>query len=127
MNVLVTGGTGALGREVVVDLRTAGHRARVLSRQPGTGGDWVQGDVARGTGLDRAVEDVDLIIHAASAAAQPARLRATDVAGTRRLIAAAARAHVKHLVFISIVGIDRIDYPYYKVKLEAEKVVTEGT
>ena len=127
MNVLVTGGTGALGREVVVDLRTAGHRARVLSRRPGTGGDWVQGDLRRGAGLDRAVADVDVVIHAASAATQPGRLRATDVAGTRRLIEAAARAHVQHLVFISIVGMEGIAYPYYRAKLEAEKTVREGS
>ena len=40
MNVLVTGGTGALGREVVTDLRGSGHRVRVLSRKSGTGADW---------------------------------------------------------------------------------------
>ena len=45
MNVLVTGGTGALGREVVIDLRGSGHRVRVLSRKSGTGADWVQGNL----------------------------------------------------------------------------------
>jgi len=44
--VLVTGGTGAVGSEVVKRLRAAGHRARVLSRKPGEGEDWVQGDIA---------------------------------------------------------------------------------
>ena len=127
MNVLVTGGTGALGREVVVDLRTAGHRARVLSRNAGTGGDWVQGDLATGAGLERAVADMDVIVHAASAAAQPLRLRATDVEGTRRLIEVAARAHVKHIVYVSIAGIDGVKYAYYRRKLEAEKVVREGS
>ena len=43
MNVLVTGGTGALGRDLVVALRSAGHRVRVMSRRPGTGADWAQG------------------------------------------------------------------------------------
>jgi uncharacterized protein YbjT (DUF2867 family) len=126
MNVLVTGGTGALGREVVIDLRGSGHRARVLSRKTGTGGDWVQGDLATGAGLDRAVADMDVIVHAGSAATQPWRLRATDVDGTRRLLDAAKRAHVKHLVYISIVGMEGIAYPYYKQKLAAEKVVHEG-
>lgn len=126
MNVLVTGGTGSLGREVVVELRSRGHRARVLSRHPGTGGDWVQGDLATGAGVDRAVADMEAVIHAASASAQPWRLRATDVEGTKRLIDAAARAHVKHLVYISIVGIDDVKYAYYRRKVEAEKVVREG-
>ena len=127
MNVLVTGGTGALGREVVVDLRTAGHRARVLSRKAGSGGDWVQGDLASGAGLDRAVEDMEVIVHAASASTQAWRLRATDVDGTRRLIEVAARARVKHIVYISIAGIDGVKYAYYRRKLEAEKVVREGS
>jgi uncharacterized protein YbjT (DUF2867 family) len=125
MNVLVTGGTGALGREVVIDLRTAGHRARVLSRKPGSGGDWVQGDLASGRGLDRAVADMDAIIHAGSAARQPWRLGATDVKGTRRLLEAAQRAHVKHVVYISIVGIEGVAFPYYRYKLAAEKIVRE--
>jgi uncharacterized protein YbjT (DUF2867 family) len=127
MNVLVTGGTGSLGREVVVEVRSAGHRARVLSRHPGTGADWVQGDLATGAGLDRSLADMDVVVHAASAGAQPWRLRATDVDGTRRLIDAAARARVKHLVYISIVGIDDVKYAYYRRKLEAEKIVREGS
>jgi uncharacterized protein YbjT (DUF2867 family) len=126
MNVLVTGGTGALGREVVIDLRGAGHRVRILSRKSGTGSDWVQGNLATDSGLDRAVADMDAIVHAASAAAQPWRLRATDVKGTRRLLEAAKRAHVKHLVYISIVGMEGVAYPYYTQKLAAEKVVREG-
>ena len=125
MNVLVTGGTGALGRDVVLDLRRSGHRARVLSRKPGTGADWVQGNLASGAGLDRAVADVDAIIHAGSAAAEPLRVSATDVNGTRRLLEAAKRAHVKHFVYISIVGMEGVGYPYYKAKLAAETIVRE--
>src|SRR6266852_1887158 len=104
MNVLVTGGTGALGRDLVVALRSAGHRARVMSRRHGTGTDWAQGDLATGKGLDVAVADMEAVVHAGSAAAQPWRLRATDVHGTRRLLEAAKRSHVKHFVYISIVG-----------------------
>jgi len=125
MNVLVTGGTGALGRDLVVALRSAGHRARVMSRRPGTGADWVQGNLASGKGLDAAVADMEVVVHAASAAAQPWRLRATDVHGTRRLIEAAKRAHVSHVVYISIVGMEGIAYPYYRAKLQAEAIVAE--
>jgi uncharacterized protein YbjT (DUF2867 family) len=126
MNVLVTGGTGALGRELVLALRSSGHRARVLSRRPGTGADWVQGDLASGQGLDRAVADMDAIVHAGSAAARPWRLRAPDVEGTRRLLETARRADVRHLAYVSIVGIDGVAYPYYRYKLAAESVVGKG-
>ena|SRR5579872_288348 len=123
MNVLVTGGTGALGREVVIALRTSGHRARILSRNSGAGADWVQGDVATGAGLDRALTDVEAVVHAASAATEPWKINAVDVGGTRKLLEAAARAHIRHVVYISIVGMEGVAYPYYRAKLAAEQVV----
>ena len=125
MNVLVTGGTGTLGRHVVTLLRQSGHRARILSRSPRGHVDTVQGDLSSGAGLEKAVAGMDAIIHAASAAREPFKLRAVDVEGTRRLLALARDAHVKHVVYVSIVGIDRVRYPYYGTKLAAEAVVRE--
>jgi uncharacterized protein YbjT (DUF2867 family) len=125
MNVLVTGGTGALGREVVNGLRASGHRVRVLSRRGGTGADWVQGDLGTGKGIDAAVADMEAVVHAGSAAAQPWRLQAVDVTGTQRLLEAAKRAHVKHFVYTSIVGMEGIAYPYYRSKLAAEAIVAK--
>jgi len=126
MRVLVTGGTGALGSHVVDRLRAAGHSARVFSRQPGTGEDWVQGDLATGAGLEAAVQGIDAIVHAGSATVQPTRYQVTDVLGTRRLLAMAREAHVKHAVYVSIVGMEGVAFPYYRAKLGAEAVVKEG-
>lgn len=126
MNVLVTGGTGALGRHVVKQLREAGHRARVLSRKPGTGEDWVQGDLATGAGLEMGVRDMDAVIHAGSATVQPWKYRETDVVGTRRLVAMAREARIGHVVYVSIVGIEGVANPYYKYKLAAEAVMREN-
>jgi uncharacterized protein YbjT (DUF2867 family) len=121
--VLVTGGTGVLGRRVVERLRAAGVATRVLSHsgKPGT----MRGDLSTGAGLDPAVRGIDTIIHCASSPFRKAR--GVDVEGTRRLLEAAARAGVSHLVYVSIVGIDRAaSYPYYRVKLDAERVI-EGS
>jgi uncharacterized protein YbjT (DUF2867 family) len=126
MNVLVTGGTGTLGRHVVMQLRQAGHRARILSREPRGHVDAVQGDLATGAGLVKAVAGMDAIIHAASATRDVLRGRATDVLGTRRLLAMARDAGVRHVVYVSIVGIDKVAYPYYRTKLAAEGVVREN-
>jgi uncharacterized protein YbjT (DUF2867 family) len=117
--ILVTGGTGLLGRQVVDHLRAAGREARVLSRSGRAG--TVQGNLLTGAGLEEAVRGVDTIIHCAS---DPYRkTRQTDVGGTELLLQAAARAGVSH-VFISIVGTDRNPYyPYFRVKLDAERVV----
>ena len=79
MDVLVTGGTGVVGRQVVKALRATGHRAVVLSRQPGSGDDWRQGDLATGAGLAEAVDGIDAIVHAGSATTQPRRYHETDV------------------------------------------------
>jgi len=126
MNVLVTGGTGTLGRHVVRQLRDAGHRARILTRHPKGHVDTVEGDLTTGAGLLRALSGMDAIIHAASATTEVTRGRATDVAGTRRLLTLARDANIKHVVFVSIVGIDGVAYPYYRTKVAAEGVVHEN-
>ena len=126
MHVLVTGGTGALGRKVVKRLLDSRHRVRILSRRAGDGDDWVQGDLVTGAGLEVAVKDIDAIVHAASDALNPRRYQATDVLGTRRLLAMAREARVRHVVYISIVGIEGVPYPYYTSKLAAEAVMREN-
>jgi len=126
MNVLVTGGTGTLGRQVVRLLRASGHRARIFSRNPKGHEDAVQGDLITGSGLAKAVVGMDAIIHAASATTEVTKLHATDVTGTRRLLAMAREAGVKRVVYVSIVGIDGVAYPYYKYKVAAEAIVEEN-
>lgn len=126
MNVLVTGGTGTLGRHVVMLLRQSGHRARILSREPRGHVDAVQGDLKTGVGLQKAVVGMDVIVHAASATREPWSGQATDVRGTRRLLEVARSAQVSHVVYVSIVGIDRVpSFPYYGTKLATEAVVRE--
>src|SRR4028118_1312660 len=118
--VLVTGGTGSLGRRVVNRLRGPGCEVRTLSRSE-RGAGVVRGDLLTGEGLARALEGVDILIHCAS---NPRKPRQTDVEGTGRLLEAAGRAGVSHAVFVSIVGVDRNPYlPYYRAKLEAERIV----
>ncbi len=126
MNVLVTGGTGTLGRHVVMLLRQSGHRARILSRAPRGHVDAVQGDLSTGAGLESAVAGMDAIVHAASATRDQLRGRAVDVDGTRRLLKIARDARVAHLVFVSVVGTDRVGFRYYRTKHAAEQVVREG-
>jgi uncharacterized protein YbjT (DUF2867 family) len=121
MKVLVTGASGVLGRAVVPRLEQDGHDVRRTSRHPRAG--WVKADLATGEGLAEAVESVDAVVHLASATKQYRKAGEVDVAGTRRLSTAAAQAGVGHLVYVSIVGIDRIPFGYYRHKLAAEKVL----
>lgn len=112
-SILVTGGTGTLGRPTVT--RLADHQVRVLSRKPGP--DRVVADLTTGEGLT-VVAGSDVIVHLATS------LGRKDVQQTRNLLAAAAG--VKHFVMMSIAGIDRIPLGYYRHKLEAERLVAES-
>jgi uncharacterized protein YbjT (DUF2867 family) len=111
VTVLVTGGTGTLGRALVARL----DQPRVLSRRAGPGR--TVGDLRRGTGLDAAVEGASVIVHCATAPRG-------DASATGRLVEAARRAGRPHLVYVSIVGTDRIPLPYYREKLRAERLVS---
>jgi uncharacterized protein YbjT (DUF2867 family) len=126
MRILVTGGSGILGTQVVERLRAAGQETIVLSRRASTAPDWVKGDIATGEGLPAALAGVNVVIHAASAAAEFTKIKGTDIDGTSRLVEIAEAAGVKHLVYISIVGIDRIPYAYYKAKVAAEEIIKAG-
>jgi uncharacterized protein YbjT (DUF2867 family) len=118
--VLITGATGTLGRDVLPAAVAAGHQVRAVSRHehPGDGVQWHRCDLLTGAGIDEAVDGVDVILHCAT---QPTGGK--DVASTQNLLDAANRAGVGHLVYVSIVGVDRIPVPYYKTKLQVERVL----
>lgn len=113
--ILVTGATGTLGRVVLDRLSTAGVPTRALSRHAGPGR-WV-GDLRTDEGIDEALRGVSTILHAATGPHG-------DVALTRTLIDAAHRTGENpHLVYISIVGINRIPLRYYREKVAGELLV----
>ncbi len=120
MTVLVTGGTGVLGREVVDRLYGRGaDEVRVLSRKAGEG--HVQGNLETlDESLRKAVSGVDVIAHCATGANW--RRPQTDVIQTRNLLAAVGDAR-PHIVFISIVGVDQIHLGYYRAKTISEKLI----
>lgn len=83
--------------------------------------EWAQADLLTGSGVAEAMEDVAAIVHAASS---PVRdTLGVDVEGTRRMLEAAKAAGVPHIYYISIVGIDKVPYPYYRAKLACEDVI----
>jgi uncharacterized protein YbjT (DUF2867 family) len=129
--VLVTGGTGTLGRLVVPRLLEAGCRVRILARrkQPEPAGvEFVRGDLETGAGVDAALDGVHTVLHLAGS-------QKGDGLKARTLVAAASGAGVSHLVFISVVGadrvpisssIDRMQFGYFGEKRAAELAVMES-
>jgi uncharacterized protein YbjT (DUF2867 family) len=120
MDVLVTGGTGRLGERLIQPLQAAGHRVKLMSRR-GTGPGGIRGDLASGRDLHQALAGAEVVIHAAT---DPrGDYWQTDVAGTRRLVQAVDRDRLQHLVYPSIVGVDRIPWSFYRAKFAAEQVL----
>ncbi|WP_347701590.1 NAD(P)H-binding protein [Nonomuraea sp. B12E4] len=121
--ILVTG-TGPLGRAVADRLAAQGHEVRAVSRHAPADGEpsaytWMKADLLAGKVPERATDGVDTIVHCASA-------RRGDVEAARNLIAGARRAGHPHLIYISIVGIDRIPYHYYRDTLAVERLIGDS-
>lgn len=125
--VLVTGGSGTLGRALAPLLLARDHEVRVLSRHPErrlpVGASAWRGDVRTGAGVESAAVGCGVVIHAASNPRR--RMRDTEEAGARHVAVAARRAGA-HLIYVSIVGVDRHRYAYYRAKRAAEQIVAES-
>ncbi len=129
--ILVTGGTGTLGRLVVRRLWDARCDVRVLSRRSRESEDGIQfvtGDLATGKGIEAAVEGAEIIVHCAGSSKG-------DEDTTLNLVRAASLAGAPHLVYISVVGADRVPvvsgvdramFGYFASKLAAERVVADS-
>jgi uncharacterized protein YbjT (DUF2867 family) len=121
--ILVTGGTGTLGRSVVRKLAAEEKHPRVLTRNANAaipaGAQLTLGDLALQTGLVRATQGTDCIIHCASNPSDPT----ADIEATWSLLESAARNGVRRFVYISIVGVDRPSIPYYETKYNVERVI----
>ena len=119
--ILITGATGTLGHRVVGEATEAGYSVRALSRKSHvgyTGVHWSQGDLLSGDGIEAALDGVDTVIHCATQGT-----RGKDVVSATNLISSARRAGVDNIIYVSIVGIDRIPLPYYKSKLRVEEAL----
>jgi uncharacterized protein YbjT (DUF2867 family) len=123
---LLTGATGTLGTALRPALVEAGHDLRAASRSPPADpdGEWVELDLVDGTGIDDALDGVDVVVHAATA--PRGDTEAVDVEGTKRLLRAGERAGATNVVYVSIVGVEAIPLPYYEHKLAAEAAIEDS-
>lgn len=121
MRIAVAGGTGVVGRYAVTAAEAAGHEVVVVSRRRGI-------DVRSGNGLDAALAGVEVVIDALNMMTQRrSEAEAFFTETSQRLQEAGTRAGVRHLVTLSIVGVDRASgYGYYAAKLAQERVATAG-
>jgi UDP-glucose 4-epimerase len=109
VRVLVTGGSGFIGRHVVAALTRAGGSVRVADHVAHDGADvpTVVGDLADPEICRRAVEGIDAIVHLAALTSvlgsieRPVDFHRTNVEATAHLLEAARQAEVGSFVFAS--------------------------
>jgi uncharacterized protein YbjT (DUF2867 family) len=121
MKIVVIGGTGLIGSKLVDILRKRGHEA--IAASPNSGVDTITGE-----GLDQALAHADVVVDVANSPsfADDAVMAFFSASG-RNLLAAAARAGVKHHVALSVVGTDRLaESGYFRAKIVQEKLIRES-
>jgi uncharacterized protein YbjT (DUF2867 family) len=135
LKVLVSGGTGVVGRAAINELLQRGHRVRLLSRgaleDAGSWGDGVEpfpadiGDAAR---LEGAADGCDAMVHIAGVAEESppeVTFERVNIDGTRNVLAEAERAGVRRFVHLSSLGAERGSSDYHRSKLAAESLVQQ--
>jgi len=116
MHVLVTGATGFVGWHTAARLRQAGHRVGALVRDAEKGlrilgpiglspADVRVGDMNDAAAVERALDGVDAVVHAAAAisldARDAARQLSANVAGARNVVGGACARGVESVLFVS--------------------------
>jgi uncharacterized protein YbjT (DUF2867 family) len=118
--IAVAGATGRVGRHVVGVLEARGREIVPMSRSSGV-------DVVSGDGLARALAGVECIVDTATVAS-PDQQAATDFFTTaaRNLQEVGARAGVRRIVVVSIIGCDRFSAGYNAAKAAHEQALLSG-
>jgi uncharacterized protein YbjT (DUF2867 family) len=120
MRVAVAGGTGLVGRHVVAELRAAGHSPVILARSHGV-------DLTTGTCLAEKLAGSDAVIDVANVVTTRKKVAVDFFSRATGHLISAARSHgIGHLVTLSIVGSDEVDFGYYSGKRVQEELVRDG-
>jgi NADH dehydrogenase len=134
VKILVTGGTGFIGRALVPKLVESGNQVRLLIRPAkrtpkvpkGVAVEIAVSSVTDGRGLRSAMNGMDVVIHLASVERQGAYadLMRIDIEGTRLVSRIAKESGVERLVYVSHLGADRFSaFPVSKAKGLAEEAI----
>ena len=132
--ILVTGGTGFIGRALIRHLADVGYPVRALLRPSpksptipkGVAMEVAVSSLEDERGLRAAMVGVDTVYHLVGVERHGAyaELVEIDIQGTRAVVEAAASAGVERIFYISHLGADRASaYPVFKAKAIAEQFV----
>jgi uncharacterized protein YbjT (DUF2867 family) len=120
MKLVVIGGTGLIGSQVVRKLTAAGHDAVAAAPETGL-------DLLTGEGLDQALAGADVVINVANSPTFDEASVDFFRTSMSNLLAAGERADVRHQVILSIVGVDQVSgLVYYNAKALQEDLLRHG-
>ncbi len=117
MKVAVLGGTGLLRQRVVRELEKD-RLEHIVAGRSAEGPQAVKVDIDTGQGVPAAIADCDTVMMLSS---NPAKSRQVDVEGSRRLL---PLIEDRHLIYISIVGVDQHPFRYFRAKYEIEQMIS---
>ena len=134
-NVFLTGGTGFIGSVLAAELLRRGHPVRALTR-PGSEGklpagcEPVHGDALDGSSYATQVASADTFVHLVGVAhpgpSKAAAFRAIDLRSIQEAVPVAAKAGVRHLVYLSVARPAPIMKEYQAVRAEGEALITQA-
>ena len=119
MKIVIIGGSGLIGTKLASKLRQLGHEVNAASPSSGV-------NAVTGEGLDKALEGAEVVVDVANLPSfeDQAVLKFFETS-SRNLLAAEAKAGVRHHVALSVVGTDRLsDSGYLRAKLAQENLIT---
>lgn len=134
MKILITGGTGFLGRNLIEELSRDNYKIRVLSRENENVDDlkkykieFVHGDITDKDSLVKACKDVDIVIHLAGLIQQRNSYKDqydVHVNGLKYLVDACKKQHIKRIIAISSMAAkNKYLDNYGKTKLQGEHIL----
>jgi uncharacterized protein YbjT (DUF2867 family) len=135
MSLLIIGGTGTLGRQIVLQALTKGYQVRCLVRNfrkasflKEWGVELVYGDLARPETIPPCLKGITAIIDASTSRAEELdSLKKVDWEGKLFLIEAAKVANIKKFIFFSAQNVEQFEnIPLMKVKNGIEKKLKQS-
>jgi uncharacterized protein YbjT (DUF2867 family) len=122
MKIVVIGGTGLIGSFLIKKLQADGHEA--VAAAPNTGVNTLTGE-----GLAEVLQGAAVVVDVSNSPSfEDAAVLNFFETSTRNLLAAEAKAGVRHHVALSVVGTERLsESGYFRAKIAEEKLIRQSS
>jgi len=135
LDVLITGGTGYVGRQLIAELLARGHRVRALTRPSSVhrvpvGASAIAGDALNADLVAAAVKPGDSIVHLVGtphpSPAKAKEFQQVDLPSIRATVTAAQRTKIAHLIYVSVAQPAPVMRAYLDVRAAGEALIRQA-